>query len=108
MLQDIANRRLDQQIRETPTLAAPAQDPVDLEARNPHAEATTFVGGRRRDDLAVTVEREQPSPRVRCGEVAQEVAVGILHVNGGEGHRARDARHGIGLDHLAAHATEQE
>ena len=66
------------------------------------------VGGGRRDELGLAPEREEPRvPRLER-EVGEEVAVGVVDVDGRERDRVVVAADRVGLDDRAAHALEQE
>ena len=106
--EQVGDRRLDEELLVAEPLAAPAQDPVDLEARDPDAEVAALVGDDLRQLLGAAADREEPGVEPALGEVAPEVAVGVEHVHGRVRDRIRDPAVRVGLDHTAADAPEEQ
>src|SRR5439155_19554263 len=100
--------RLDEELLVTEPLAAPAQDPVDLEARDPDAEVAALVGDDLRQLLGPAADREEPGVEPALGEVAPEVAVGVEDVHGRGRDRIRYPGVRVGLDHAPADPPEEQ
>jgi hypothetical protein len=91
LVQDVAQHRSHKDVREADALSPEPEDPVDLPAGDPHAEASARIGDRRGDLLAAAEQRQEPAPRPAVRKVAEEAAVGVLHVHGGPRHRVLHA-----------------
>lgn len=87
---------------------APAQDPVDIEARDVDAEAAAFVGLDGGDDLAPAMEGIEPSPAPVGGEIADKTAIGVLDLDGGERNGIFDPGDRILLDDASADTPKEE
>ena len=77
VLQQVGDRRLDEELWEAEPLLAPAQDPLDLEPGDPDAEVPALIGDDGREQLLTAAEGEEPSPRPGLGEVPPEVAFAV-------------------------------
>ena len=106
--EQVGDRRLDEELLPAEPLAAPPQDPLDLEARDPDAEVAALVGDDLRQLLGPAAHGEEPRIEPALGEVAPEVALGVEHVHGRERHGIRDAADRVSLDDAAADAAEEE
>ncbi len=97
---------LEQQRKAHP-LRAPAQHPIDVEARHPDAEVAAGIGLHGGDHFAAAVEREQPAERRALGVEGEQRTVGVFHLHRGQRHRVLAAA-GVGAHHLATHPLHEE
>src|SRR6185369_104160 len=103
--QDVAQVRLDEDVREADALAAEAQDPVDFKTRNPDTEAAAGIRAHSADLFAPAGDREKPGERILHREEPEEAAICILDMNSGIRHRVIHAVYA--LDDFPADAPEE-
>ena len=108
VVEQVFERRADEDVGEANPLGPPATDPVDVESRDPYAEPAALVGRDRGDRLATAAERVVPPPSPPDREEPDEGAVGVLDVHRGERDREILSSHRVAAHHLPAHAAHEE
>lgn len=108
IVQDIPQVRPEEDVWQADSLMPEPQDPIDLPAGNPDAEAATLIRDDRSDLLAAVEERQEPTPLPAIRVVAEQIQVGVLDVHRGVGYGVLHTAHRILLDDLPANTAEPQ